>query len=249
MISASGVNPTFKVDADSVGWITFDDPKRKLNVLAEDVMRDLAEALDQAHAAEHEGRVQALVIQSGKVGSFIAGADIHEITKLEDPLEVEQKIQLGQAIFGKLENLSVPTIAAIDGICLGGGTEIALACQHRVLSDSKATKIGLPEVTLGILPALGGTTRLPRLVGLRAALELLLTGKQIDSRKARKIGFAQEVFPEALFERMVRDFALDAVELQPRTSRRKKDLLSRVMDDTLLGRKIVLSMARKRVTI
>ena len=248
MISASGVNPTFKVDADSVGWITFDDPTRKLNVLAEDVMRDLAEALDQAHAAEHEGRVQALVIQSGKVGSFIAGADIHEITKLEDPLEVEQKIQLGQAIFGKLENLSVPTIAAIDGICLGGGTEIALACQHRVLSDSKATKIGLPEVTLGILPALGGTTRLPRLVGLRAALELLLTGKQIDSRKARKIGFAQEVFPEALFERMVRDFALDAVELQPRTSRRKKDLLSRVMDDTLLGRKIVLSMARKRVT-
>ena len=248
MTSTSGANPIFQVDADSIGWITFDDPKRKLNVLSEDVMRDLAEALNQAHAAEREGLIQALVIRSGKIRSFIAGADVHEITKLKDPLEAEQKIQLGQAIYGELENLSVPTIAAIHGICLGGGTEIALACQHRVLSDSKTTKIGLPEVTLGILPALGGTTRLPRLVGLQASLELLLTGKQISSRKAQKIGFAQEVFPEALFERMVRHFALDAVELQPRTSRRKKKLLSRILDDTLFGRKIVLSMARKRVT-
>ena len=248
MTSTSGANPIFQVDADSIGWITFDDPKRKLNVLSEDVMGDLAEALNQAHAAEREGLIRALVIQSGKTRSFIAGADVHEITKLKDPLEAEQKIQLGQAIYGELENLSVPTIAAIHGICLGGGTEIALACQHRVLSDSKTTKIGLPEVTLGILPALGGTTRLPRLVGLQASLELLLTGKQIDSRKAQKIGFAQEVFPEALFERMGRDFTLDAVELQPRATRRKKNLLSRVLDDTLLGRKIVLSRARKRVT-
>ncbi len=248
MTSTSGANPIFQVDADSIGWITFDDPKRKLNVLSEDVMRDLAEALNQAHAAEREGLIQALVIQSGKIRSFIAGADVHEITKLKDPLEAEQKIKLGQTIYGELENLSVPTIAAIHGICLGGGTEIALACQHRVLSDSKTTKIGLPEVTLGILPALGGTTRLPRLVGLQASLELLLTGKQIGSRQAQEIGFAQEVFPEALFERMVRDFALDAVDLQPRTSRRKKKLLSRILDDTLLGRKIVLSMARKRVT-
>ena len=248
MTSTSGANPTFQVDTDSIGWITFDDPKRKLNVLSEDVMRDLAEALNQAHVAEREGLIQALVIQSGKMRSFIAGADVHEITRLEDPLVAEQKIQLGQAIYGELENLSVPTIAAIHGICLGGGTEIALACQYRVLSDSKTTKIGLPEVSLGILPALGGTTRLPRLVGLQASLELLLTGKQINSRKAWKIGFAQEVFPEALFERMVRDFALDAVELQPRAARRKKNLLSRVLDDTLLGRKIVLSRARKRVT-
>ena len=248
MTSTSGANPIFQVDADSIGWITFDDPKRKLNVLSEDVMRDLAEALNQAHAAEREGLIQALVIQSGKIRSFIAGADVHEITKLKDPLEAEQKIKLGQTIYGELENLSVPTIAAIHGICLGGGTEIALTCQRRVLSDSKTTKIGLPEVTLGILPALGGTTRLPRLVGLQASLELLLTGKQIGSQKAQEIGFAQEVFPEALFERMVRGFALDAVELQPRTSRRKKKLLSRILDDTLLGRKIVLSMARKRVT-
>jgi 3-hydroxyacyl-CoA dehydrogenase/enoyl-CoA hydratase/3-hydroxybutyryl-CoA epimerase len=248
MISTSGTNPTFQVDADSIGWITFNDPKRKINVLSEDVMRDLAEALDQAQVAEREGLIQVLVIQSGKIRSFIAGADVHEITRLEDPLEAEQKIQLGQAIYGELANLSVPTIAAIHGICLGGGTEIALACQYRVLSDSKTTKIGLPEVTLGILPALGGTTRLPRLVGLQASLELLLTGKQIGSRKAQQIGFAQEVFPEALFEGMVRDFALDAVELPPRASRRKKNLLSRVLDDTLLGRKIVLSTARQKVT-
>ena len=105
MTSTSGANPIFQVDADSIGWITFDDPKRKLNVLSEDVMRDLAEALDQAHVAEREGLIHALVIQSGKIRSFIAGADVHEITKLKDPLEAEQKIQLGQAIYGELENL------------------------------------------------------------------------------------------------------------------------------------------------
>ena len=247
MTRISAANPNFQVDADSIGWITFDDPERKLNVLSEPVMRDLAEALDQAHTAEREGLIQALVIQSSKPSSFIAGADVDEITNLEDPSEAEQKIQLGQAIYGELVKLSVPTVAAIHGICLGGGTEIALACQYRVLSDSKITKVGLPEVKLGILPALGGTTRLPRLVGLQASLELLITGKQIDSRKAQRIGFAQEVFPEALFERMVRDFALHAPALQLEALRRKKNFLNRVLEDTLLGRKIVLRMARKRV--
>ena len=96
MTRISAANPNFQVDADSIGWITFDDPERKLNVLSEPVMRDLAEALDQAHTAEREGLIQALVIQSSKPSSFIAGADVDEITNLEDPSEAEQKIQLGQ---------------------------------------------------------------------------------------------------------------------------------------------------------
>ena len=133
-------------------------------MLSEKVMRDLAGALNQAHIAESEKLIQALVIMSTKPGSFIAGADLGEIAKLEDPAKAEQQIRLGQAIVGQLAELAIPTIAAVNGMCLGGGTEIALACQYRILSDSKTTSVGLPEVTLGILPALGGTTRLPRLV-------------------------------------------------------------------------------------
>ena len=245
--TTTSVSPTLEIDSDGIGWITFDDPERSLNVLAEPVMRRFADMLGGARAAGREGQVKVVVIRSGKSDSFIAGADVDQIAELEDPSDAEQKIRLGQAIFMDVETLSVPTVAAIHGVCLGGGVELALACTHRVLSDSKKTKIGLPEVMLGILPAWGGTTRLPRLVGLQAALDLLLTGKQIDSRKARRIGFAGRVYPEYIFEKMVRDFALKA-RRQPRTgSRRKAKLVTRVLDGTTLGRKLVLRTARKRV--
>jgi len=239
--------PTFEIDEDAIGWITFNDASRKLNVLDEAIMRGFAEALDLARAAGREGRAKVVVIRSGKPDSFIAGADVDEIAGLEDPSEAEKKIRLGQAIYMDVETLPVPTVAAIHGICVGGGTELALACRHRVLSDSKRTKIGLPEVMLGILPAWGGTTRLPRLVGLSAALDLLLTGKQIDSRKARRIGFAGSVFPEDLFQDMVREFALDVAGGGVEAVRRKKTLLSRALDGTLPGRKLVLRTAKKRV--
>lgn len=248
MSNISHENPTFRVDSNSIGWITFNDPQSKHNVLSERVMRDLAGALNQAHIAESEKLIQALIIMSRKPGSFIAGADLGEIAKLEDPSKAEQQIRLGQAIVGQLAELAIPTIAAVNGTCLGGGTEIALACQYRILSDSKTTNVGLPEVTLGILPALGGTTRLPRLIGLRASLELLLTGRSINAQKAQRIGFAQKVFPEALFDQMVRDFAIDASDTLPRASRRKKTFFRRILDDTKIGRKTTLRMARKKVT-
>ncbi|HIE61443.1 MAG TPA: fatty acid oxidation complex subunit alpha FadJ, partial [Microbacterium sp.] len=246
-MSETSASPTFEIDSDGIGWITFDDPARSLNVLTEPVMRRFAETLDSARAAGREGRIKVVVIRSGKSGSFVAGADVDQIAEIEDPSEAEQKIRLGQAIFMDVETLPVPTVAAIHGVCLGGGVELALACTHRVLSDSKKTQIGLPEVLLGILPTWGGTTRLPRLVGLQAALDLLLTGKQIDTRKARRIGFAGEVFPEHLFEGMVRDFALQAPRLLRGASRRKSKLATRLLDGTLLGRKLVLRTARKRV--
>ena len=167
MSNISHDNPTFRVDSNSIGWITFNDPHSKHNVLAERVMRDLAGALNQAHIAESEKLIQALVIMSTKPGSFIAGADLGEIAKLEDPAKAEQQIRLGQAIVGQLAELAIPTIAAVNGVCLGGGTEIALACQYRILSDSKTTSVGLPEVTLGILPALSTLRRPSELALLR----------------------------------------------------------------------------------
>ncbi|HSG46816.1 MAG TPA: enoyl-CoA hydratase-related protein, partial [Longimicrobiales bacterium] len=245
--TSSAPTPTFAVDERGIGWITFDDPGRKLNVLAEEVMARLAACVDEARRAAAEGRLRALVFQSGKPDSFIAGADVDAIASLEDPVEAERKIRQGQAIYGDVETLPVPTVAAIHGICVGGGVELSLACRHRVLSDSPRTRVGLPEVMLGILPAWGGTTRLPRLVGLQAALDLLLTGRQIDARKAKRIGFAAEILPADLFREQVADFALRVADLPGGSPPPKRSLVTRMMDDTGPGRRIVLAAARKRV--
>lgn len=245
--TSSAPTPTFAVDERGIGWITFDDPGRKLNVLAEEVMARLAEVLDEARDAAVEGRLRVLVFRSGKADSFIAGADVDAIASIEDPVEAELKIRQGQAIYMDVETFPAPTVAAIHGICVGGGVELSLACRHRVLSDSARTKVGLPEVLLGILPAWGGTTRLPRLVGLQAALDLLLTGKQIDARKAKRIGFAGEVLPAALFQEKVADFALQAADPSVGGATPRRGFVTRMLDDTAPGRRIVLAAARKRV--
>lgn len=237
----------FEIDPRGIGWITFDDPDRKLNVLGEDVMHRLVKAVEVAREAALAGRVRVVVVRSGKADSFLAGADVDAIAALDDPLDAERKIRMGQAVFAEVEKLPVPTVAAIHGICVGGGTELALACRYRVVSDDPRTRIGLPEVMLGILPAWGGTTRLPRLVGLRASLDLLLTGKPVDGRKARKIGLADEILPAGGFHERVAAFALAAAgDGGPETGRRRS-LASRLVDDTFPGRAVVLAAARKRV--
>jgi 3-hydroxyacyl-CoA dehydrogenase / enoyl-CoA hydratase / 3-hydroxybutyryl-CoA epimerase len=239
--------PTFEIDSDKVGWITFDDPDRSMNVLTEQVMLRFGEMIDEARGAARESRLSALVVRSGKPDSFIAGADIEVIGGVEDPAEAEQAIRTGQSIYNDLASLSVPTVAAIHGVCMGGGVELSLACDRRVLSDARKTKLGLPEVQLGILPAWGGTTRLPRLVGLQAALDMLLTGKRVDARKAKRIGLANAVVPAELFEDSVRKFALalaaDATQGLPG----KRKFLTRLLDETPPGRRIVLRTARKKV--
>lgn len=245
--NTSAVTPTFQVDENGVGWITFDDRERKLNVLTEAVMARLTEVVGEAAEAARAGRVKVVVIRSGKPDSFLAGADVDAIDAIEDPVEAEAKVRQGQAVYTRVAALSVPTVAAVHGVCVGGGTELSLACRHRVLSDAKRTRIGLPEVQLGILPAWGGTTRLPRLVGLQAALDLLLTGRLIDARKARKIGLADEVLPAELFMEEVARFALRTVEEGTAASPPKRGLVARFMDDTRLGRRVVLAAAKKRV--
>ncbi len=239
--------PTFAIDDRGIGWITFDDPDRKLNVLTEATMRRLSDVVEEARAAATGSRVRVVVVRSGKPDSFIAGADVDAIAALEDPREAEAQVRLGQAIFMEVETLPVPTVAAIHGICVGGGTELALACRHRVLSDSPMTRIGLPEVRLGILPAWGGTTRLPRLVGLRASLDILLTGRQIGAGKAHRIGFAGQVIPAELFDEEVRAYALASIDFRPGASLLRRRFTKRLMDDTAPGRRVVLAAARKRV--
>jgi len=240
-------NPTFDIDPQGIAWITFDDGERSANVLTEPVMFRLGEALDEARAAGREGRARVVVIRSGKPASFIAGADIDQIGDVEDPDLASRQVKLGQSIFNDVASLPMPSVAAIHGFCVGGGFELSLACDYRVLSDSSKTTLALPEVQLGILPAWGGTTRLPRLIGLQAALDLLLTGKKVDARKAKRIGLASAVVPADLFTEKVRDFALRIVEQPDSVSTHKRKILARVLDDTGPGRRIVLSMARKKV--
>ncbi len=266
------VNPRLEVGADGVGRITFDVPGRAHNILTEEVMRILEEVVGQAAEAVGEGTLRALLIRSGKPDSFIAGADVSAIAAVAesgDRSRAAEAARAGQALFARIAALPVPTVAAIRGICLGGGTELALACDYRVCDDGDRTRIGLPEVQLGILPAWGGTTRLPRLVGLRAALGLMLTGKPARVSKARRMGLVHRVFPRRQFEERSLDFARGlagaagsgggegrkrshggargAGERSPAAATRRRGIAGGILDGTPPGRALVLRGARKRV--
>jgi 3-hydroxyacyl-CoA dehydrogenase/enoyl-CoA hydratase/3-hydroxybutyryl-CoA epimerase len=243
---SAAADPSLEVDGDGIAWVTFDSPTRKLNVLDGAVVGRLAAIIEQLGSLT-AGDARVVVFRSGKPDSFIVGADVDAIQAIESASEAEAAVRYGQDVYVELEQLPLPTVAAIHGLCLGGGTELSLACRFRLASDSAKTKIGLPEVQLGILPAWGGTTRLPRLVGLRAALEMLLTGNPVSASKARRIGLVSDVVPAELFTTSVRDFALRAISLPPGASRRKRPLLGRVLEDTPPGRLALLAAARRSV--
>ena len=224
--------------------LVMDHPARRVNVLDVEAIGDLERVLDQvASRSEAKG----LVLTSGKSGSFIAGADVAAIGSITSRDEVLALVRRVHAAFGRLAALPFPTVAAIDGVCLGGGTELALACDSRIASEEPRTQIGLPEVLLGIYPGFGGTQRLPRLVGLSAALDLILTGRSLDARRAEKIGLIARAVPAAwLLERAHARIA----ELAARPAARRRDvhrpagLAARLLDHTPFGRALVLSQAR-----
>ena len=171
-----------QVEDDGLATLTFDLPGEKVNKFSTAVLEELADVLVRL---TREARIRGLLIRSGKPDIFIAGADVKEFTQVR-PEDVRPGVERVQSLFEQLAHLPYPTVAAIHGACLGGGTELALACDYRLMSDSKKAQIGLPEVRLGIFPAWGGCTRLPKIVGLAAALDLILTGKTLDARRARR---------------------------------------------------------------
>jgi 3-hydroxyacyl-CoA dehydrogenase/enoyl-CoA hydratase/3-hydroxybutyryl-CoA epimerase len=217
-----------------------------MNILTSGVMARLDTLLGEVEAGARAGRIRALVVRSGKDGSFIAGANIDEIVSITDADIGTQLAAEGQRIFRRLDLLPVPTVAAIDGVCLGGGLEMVLACDARIASDRKETKIGLPEVKLGIIPGFGGTVRLPRVVGLRESLGMILTGSTVSARKAQRIGLISERMHPRVLYRRAEALALEMAS-GTRTKRRKKPLVARALDDTPLGRRVVLRAARKQV--
>ncbi len=175
---------------DRIATLTWDMQDSKVNTISSATLAEFEHALDEILASDQSSAIDALVIRSAKPGIFIAGADIKEIEGLTEPEDVDVFVQRAHDLFAKLEGLDMLTIAVIDGAALGGGLELALACDVRIASDGPKTKLGLPEVHLGLIPGFGGTQRLPRLIGVEPALELMMSGSPIDGEKAVELGLA-----------------------------------------------------------
>src|ERR1700687_1384470 len=187
-----------EIDADRVCLLTFDRPESGANIFDAATMSELSKHVD---AVERDESLRGLIITSAKKSIFIAGADLKTLLKQAESGQLREFIAEGQRIFNRLAALQIPTVAAIHGACAGGGYEVTLACDYRVASDDPATRIGLPETTLGLVPAWGGSTRLPRLIGAERAAEVILKGKLHSAREALKLGLIDEVAPrDKLFE-------------------------------------------------
>ncbi|ACY15958.1 fatty acid oxidation complex subunit alpha FadJ [Haliangium ochraceum] len=258
---------SIRVGDDGVAVVTIDVPGQPVNTLRSELIAEFDAALS---ALEGDEQVRAAVIVSGKERGFVAGADIKELERIETAADGEAVSRSAQERFARLAGFRVPVVAAIHGDCLGGGLELALACHGRVASDADETSLGLPEVQLGLLPGAGGTQRLPRLIGLQAALDMILTGKRLRAKKARALGLVDLVVPAAVLERAARQHALQLAEARAalRKQRAGKGALSRmaatmreavrgvnlsgdlqelVLEDNRLGRKVVFDTARKKL--
>lgn len=190
-------------DSQGIVWLYADNADAGVNVLSATVLKEFDATLDQIQSLAPRG----LVILSAKRSGFIAGADIKEFTPLADEREAVQFIRRGQNALDKLEALPFPTVALIHGFCLGGGYELALACRYRIADDGETTKIGLPEVQLGIHPGFGGTVRLPALIGAPAAMDVILTGRSFTARNAARMGMIDYAVPA----RQLRRAAVDVI--------------------------------------
>lgn len=183
-----------EIREDGVVLLSLDRQDAPVNAFSQDVLLELGDLLDRIAIDPPK----AVVIRSAKAKGFIAGADLKEFQQLDRRGSVDDAIRRGQAVFQKLAELPCPTVAAIHGFCMGGGTEITLACDYRIASDDPSTRIGLPEIKLGIFPGWGGSARLPRLIGAPAAMDLMLSGRSLSAAAARNIGLIDRIAPAAV---------------------------------------------------
>jgi 3-hydroxyacyl-CoA dehydrogenase / enoyl-CoA hydratase / 3-hydroxybutyryl-CoA epimerase len=228
----------FRIERDGdLAVLWFDLPGEKVNKFSSSVMQEFAAIVDDF---EKSRDVAKIVIASGKPSIFIAGADVSEFTKATTVEMAKEYTRFGQQTFHRFSKLPQVKVAAINGAALGGGCELALSCDWRVMSDDPKARIGLPEVNLGIFPAWGGVTKLPRLVGLPAALDMILNGKQLDGRRAKKIGLVDEV--------VERGILLDVAKRFAQRGKRKGGTRTKfLVDGNPAMRKIIFGKARKAV--
>ena len=180
-------------DAEEIVWLGFNRNDSAVNTINHEVLDELNTVL-QIIAKDHAAK--GLIIYSGKEKGFIAGADVHEFSQFETQEQLTDFLRKGQAVFARIESLVIPTVAMIHGFCMGGGLEMSLACNYRIISDDQDTRLGLPEILLGFHPGWGGTVRLPRLIGGFSALtQVILTGQALSASRAKKLGLVDEVVP------------------------------------------------------
>ncbi|HAW94190.1 TPA: fatty acid oxidation complex subunit alpha FadJ, partial [Candidatus Azambacteria bacterium] len=225
---------------DHVAVITMDIPGESMNVLKASFADEIDAILK---TLQSDSSVKGVVIISGKKDSFIAGADISMLDSCDTAEQAEDIARMGQQMFDRLEQMKIPVVAAINGPCLGGGLELAMACHARIATDSAKTVLGLPEVQLGLLPGSGGTQRLPRLVGVQKALDMMLTGKQLRAVQAKKAGLVDEVVPVSiLLEAAVKR----ALQGKTKSASKSKGMLAKLLENTGPGRNILFSQALKQ---
>lgn len=200
----------WQADDQGILHLTLDRQGESANTLSREILRELSGILERLEADPPKG----VLVLSGKSSGFIAGADVSEFEDYGRTGQVYQVLRNGQKIFDRLEALNCPTVAVIDGYCVGGGLELALACDYRVASDEDNTRLGFPEVMLGIHPGWGGTVRAPRIVGPQKAMELILTGRTLRAKAARDAGLVDRVVPQA----QLTQTAVQMVHRQPKTA-------------------------------
>ncbi|MFM2612142.1 fatty acid oxidation complex subunit alpha FadJ [Vibrio campbellii] len=230
---------SLKIDEQNIAWLAIDVPNEKMNTLQAAFADEMKEIFAQL---KDTSGVKGMIIHSLKPDNFVAGADVRMLEACTTASEAEALAKQGQDLFQQLSDLPYPVVAAIHGPCLGGGLELALACDYRVCTDSDKTRLGLPEVQLGLLPGSGGTQRLPRLIGLLPSLDLILTGKQLRAKKAKKLGVVDACVPETV----LLDVAKMHVEKGKKKGKQKQSTKEKLMSGSGLGRKFVFEQAAKK---
>ncbi len=223
-------------DDKGILWLTLDVAGTSTNTLSKEVLKELDGILDITRAEIPT----AIIFQSGKASGFIAGADIKEFLDLKNSQETVAMIESGQAVFNKIESSPCPTVAIIDGFCMGGGTELALACDYRIALDESRTQIGLPEVKLGIHPAYGGVVRATKIMSPLHSLEMMLSGRSLAARQAKKMGLVDFVQPRRQLIRAATQVALSTPE------KRKMPLLGKILSLPLV-RPLLSNYMKKQV--
>jgi len=217
-----------------------------MNTLKAEFTEQIEEVLKEIR---DDSTIKGVVLLSGKKDSFVAGADINMLANMKSASEATSLSRQGQMIFEQIDNLSIPVVAAINGACLGGGLELAMACHARICSDNSKTALGLPEVQLGLLPGSGGTQRLPKLVGIQKALDMMLTGKQLRAKQALKAGLVVDVVPNSILVSAAENLVLAAQgkASKVKQSQRKISVLDKALEGNAVGRKIIFNQATKSV--
>lgn len=222
---------------NGIAWLKIAVPNETMNTLQAALSEQMTALLNELQAKPD---VKGMVIYSGKPDNFIAGADIRLLSHCETAAQAQALAEQGQSLFSQLEALPFHVVAAIHGACLGGGLELALACHSRICTEADITRLGLPEVQLGVLPGSGGTQRLPRLIGVANALDMILTGKGLRAHKAKKLGVVDRVVPESILLT-----AAEALALSPKPQR-SLSLQQWALGGNPLGRTVVFDQAAKK---